>query len=115
MLKKVPFGLSSLAIAFSIFLSLTVVTRAQPITLRVALYPYVPDQYTVFMLLAREFQRQNEGVTLDLVEPVKEYYDGGLLALDFRRWSVTQGGGRVEHSPVDNRASPQRDRIGLAK
>src|SRR5271163_2683327 len=55
-----------------------------PITLRVALYPYVPDQYAVFALLAREFQRRNEGVTLELVEvdPAKGYYDGGLLTLD---------------------------------
>ena len=56
----------------------------EAITLRVALYPYVPDRYALFALLAREFQRRNEGVTLDLVEvaPTKDYYDGGLLALN---------------------------------
>jgi thiamine pyridinylase len=81
-LKKVPFGLSPLAITLSLFLFLTPAICAQPITLRVALYPYVPDKYAVFALLAREFQEQNEGVTLDLIEPVKEYYDGGLLGLD---------------------------------
>lgn len=82
MLKKISSGLSSLAIAFAMFLCLTAATCSQPITLRVALYPYVPDKYAVFALLAREFQRQNDGVTLELVEPVQEYYAGGLLALD---------------------------------
>jgi thiamine pyridinylase len=54
------------------------------ITLRVALYPYLPERYALFALLAREFQRRNPGVTLDLVEvdPGKDYYAGGLVALD---------------------------------
>ena len=60
--------------------------RAAPesITLRVALYPYVPGAHAVFALLAREFQRKNEGVTLELIEvdPAKDYYDDGLLTLD---------------------------------
>jgi thiamine pyridinylase len=57
---------------------------AEPVTLRVALYPYVPGKYSVFALLAREFQRRNKGVTLELVEvpPDQEYYSGGLVALD---------------------------------
>src|SRR3954452_20799887 len=57
---------------------------AEPVTLRVALYPYVPDKYAVFTLLAREFQRRNNGITLELVEvpPNQEYYDGGLAAVD---------------------------------
>jgi thiamine pyridinylase len=57
---------------------------ADAITLRVALYPYVPERYALFALLAREFQRRAAGVTLDLVEvePGKDYYDGGLVALD---------------------------------
>ena len=57
---------------------------ADAVTLRVALYPYVPARYALFALLAREFQRRNVGVTLDLVEvgPGKDYYDGGLVALD---------------------------------
>jgi thiamine pyridinylase len=54
------------------------------ITLRVALYPFVPDQYSVFTLIAREFQRRNKGVTLELVEvdSAKDYYEDGLLTLD---------------------------------
>ena len=53
-------------------------------TLRVALYPYVPERYAVFALLAREFQRRNPGVALDLVEvdPKKDYYEDGLLDLE---------------------------------
>jgi len=61
---------------------------ADAVTLRVALYPFVPNQYAVFALLAREFQRKelrenNQPVTLDLVEidPMKDYYDDGLLTL----------------------------------
>ncbi len=59
-------------------------TAAPSITLRVALYPFVPDHYTVFALLAREFQRKHEGVTLELIEvdPSKDYYDDGLLTLN---------------------------------
>src|SRR5476651_848257 len=55
-----------------------------PVTLRVALYPYVPGQYSAFMLLAREFQKHNEGVTLELVEvdPSKDYYSDGLTTLN---------------------------------
>lgn len=54
-----------------------------PVTVRVALYPYVPGPYAVFALLAREFQKRNEGVTLELVEvdPSKDYYDDGLTSL----------------------------------
>jgi thiamine pyridinylase len=57
---------------------------SKPITLRVALYPFVPDRYAIFALLAREFQRKNEGVTLELIEvdPSKDYYDDGLLTLN---------------------------------
>jgi thiamine pyridinylase len=53
-------------------------------TLKVALYPYVPEKYAVYALLAREFQRRNPGVVLDLVEvdPNKDYYEDGLLTLD---------------------------------
>lgn len=54
------------------------------ITLRVALYPYVPERYALFALLAQGYQRRNPGVTIDLVEvePGKDYYAGGLVALD---------------------------------
>ena len=54
------------------------------ITLRIALYPYVPERYALFALLAQGFQRRNPGVTLDLVEvdPARDYYAGGLVALD---------------------------------
>lgn len=62
----------------------------EAITLRVALYPYVPDRYSVFALLAREFQRRNKGVTVELVEvpPDQEYYNGGLAALDAHVYEV---------------------------
>jgi thiamine pyridinylase len=63
---------------------------AGPMTLRVALYPYVPGKYSVFTLLAREFQRRNKGVTLELIEvpPDQEYYDGGLAALDAHVYEI---------------------------
>ena len=72
-----------LAVAIGI-LGSTYCQAAEPVTLRVALYPYVPGKYGVFTLLAREFQRRNKGVTLELVEipSDQEYYDGGLAALD---------------------------------
>src|SRR5262249_34893819 len=58
--------------------------RAEAVTLRVALYPYVPRAQALFAELAREFQRRNDGVVLQPVEidPHKDYYDDGLLALD---------------------------------
>lgn len=34
---------------------------AEPIVIRVALYPFVPDRYAVFTLLAQEFQCWNRG------------------------------------------------------
>jgi thiamine pyridinylase len=77
-----------LALLLGLLIGVVVPNGAQAapeaITLRVALYPYVPDRYALFALLAQEFQRRNAGVTLDLVEvdPTKEYYDGGLLALN---------------------------------
>jgi len=55
-----------------------------PVTLRVALYPYVPGPHSVFTLLTQEFQKRNPGVTLELaeVDPDKEYYSGGLTSLN---------------------------------
>jgi thiamine pyridinylase len=57
---------------------------AEAVTLRVALYPYVPERHSVFTLLSQEFQRQNPGLILQLVEvPAdQDYYNGGLAALD---------------------------------
>ena len=57
---------------------------AEAVTLRVALYPYVPGADALFAQLAREFQRQTRRRDPELVEvdPQKDYYDGGLLALD---------------------------------
>lgn len=72
---------------FVVFIGILIGVNLQaapiPVTVKVALYPYVPGQYAVFALLAREFQKQNEGVTLELVEvdPSKDYYDDGLLTL----------------------------------
>lgn len=57
---------------------------AEAVTLRVALYPYVPDKYGVFTLLTQAFQRQNPGIIVQAVElpPDQDYYNGGLAALD---------------------------------
>ncbi len=57
---------------------------AEAVTLRVALYPYVPGAHALFAQVAREFQQRNEGAILELVEvdPRKDYYDDGLLTLD---------------------------------
>jgi thiamine pyridinylase len=57
---------------------------AEAVTLRVALYPYVPGAHALFAQLAREFERRHEGAKLALVEvdPQKDYYDDGLLTLD---------------------------------
>ena len=56
----------------------------EAVTLRVALYPYVPERHAVFTLLSQEFQRRNPGLILQLVEvPAdQDYYNGGLAALD---------------------------------
>jgi thiamine pyridinylase len=56
----------------------------EAVTLRVALYPYVPDRRAVFTLLAQEFQKRNPGAILQFVEvPTdQDYYGGGLSALD---------------------------------
>ena len=68
----------------SVALGAPPVCSLEATTLRVALYPYVPERYAVFALLAREFQRRNPGVVLDLVEvdPKKDYYEDGLLDLE---------------------------------
>lgn len=65
------------------FCASAVQAAPEPVTVRVALYPYVPGPYSLFMLLAREFQKQNAGVTLELVEvdPAKDYYGDGLVTL----------------------------------
>lgn len=75
--------LAAFALVASISLLFASALQAAPVTVKVALYPYVPGQYAVFALLAREFQRRNEGVTLELVEvdPSKDYYSGGLTTL----------------------------------
>lgn len=78
---------AALIIAVSIVAGL-LATRAcsavEAITLRVALYPFVPDRRAVFTLLAQEFQKKNPGVVLESVEvPADQnYYNGGLAALD---------------------------------
>lgn len=56
----------------------------EAVTLRVAFYPYVPDRYAIFTLLAREFQRQHEGTVVQLIEvdQNKDYYEDGLSTLD---------------------------------
>jgi thiamine pyridinylase len=56
----------------------------ESVTLRVALYPYVPGQHSVFALLAREYQRRNPGLVLEMIEVPSDpgYYDGSLVALD---------------------------------
>jgi len=56
----------------------------ESVTIRVALYPYVPGQHSVFALIAREFQRRNEGLILEMVDVPTEpgYYDGSLRTLN---------------------------------
>ena len=73
----------NLAIAFAILIP-TASLAVESVKLRVALYPYVPGKHSVFNLLAREFQRRNEGLVVEMVEvPAdQDYYDGGLAALD---------------------------------
>jgi thiamine pyridinylase len=56
-----------------------------PITLRVALYPYVPDRKGVFYELEREFERRHPGVNIELVDDddfTGSYYKGGLERAD---------------------------------
>src|SRR5688572_20018887 len=56
-----------------------------PVTLRVALYPYVPDRKAVFHELEREFERRHPGVNVELVDDddfTVKYYSGGLQRAD---------------------------------
>lgn len=89
-MKKLNLGFLALGLAISSVLFTISARAVEPLTLKVALYPYVPDRYAVFALLAREFQRrkENEGVTLELVEPEDEYYSGGLLKLDAHVYEI---------------------------
>ena len=51
---------------------------ARPITLRVALYPYVPDRMRIFQILEAEFECMHPGLNLELVEERNasdRYYD----------------------------------------
>lgn len=75
--------LFALLLALIGFSASAVHAAPEPVTVRVALYPYVPGPYSLFMLLAREFQKRNAGVMLELVEvdPAKDYYGDGLMTL----------------------------------
>jgi thiamine pyridinylase len=60
----------------------------QPVTLRVALYPYVPERRALFLELQQQFQADHPGVSVQLVEStmldgkpislVDDYYSGGI-------------------------------------
>ena len=63
--------------------------RVQPVTLRVAMYPFVPESVDVFHTLETEFERAHDGVNVELVDEYKDdqgkshslaadYYKGGL-------------------------------------
>ncbi len=50
-------------------------------TLRVALYPYVPNRHSLFHKVEKIFESRNPGVNLELVEDsalLEKYYSGGL-------------------------------------
>ncbi len=50
-----------------------------PTTLRVLLYPYVPDRLSLFQKIEAVFEREHPGVNLELVEDANDnYYSGGL-------------------------------------
>ncbi|MFN3199731.1 MAG: extracellular solute-binding protein [Bradymonadia bacterium] len=54
---------------------------AEPLTLRVALYPYVPDARGLFFELEAAFEKAHPGVNVELVETPAltwHYYSGGL-------------------------------------
>ena len=56
-----------------------------PVTLRVALYPYVPDRHALFYELESGFEKQNPGVNLELIDTpefTEKYYKGGLEHAD---------------------------------
>ena len=57
------------------------VSGAEPATLRVLLYPIVPDARDLFFRLEAEFEGKNPGVDLQLVE-INDYYRRGLLDAD---------------------------------
>ena len=51
------------------------------VTLRVALYPYVPDRIGLFHKIESVFEQEHPGVNLELVEDadlLSDYYSGGL-------------------------------------
>ena len=83
-LQKLVFALFTCVVLWSG----TSARAVEAVSLRVALYPFVPNQYAVFALLARAFQRKEmeehkQPVVLDLIEvdPKKDYYEDGLLTL----------------------------------
>jgi thiamine pyridinylase len=62
-----------------------VAVAQQPETLRVALYPYVPNGRELFFKLEAAFEATHPGVNVELVESkalTDMYYDGGLLQVD---------------------------------
>ena len=51
-------------------------------TLRVLLYPFVPNRLSIFQKIEAQFEKDNPGVNLELVddpELLDSYYSGGLL------------------------------------
>lgn len=61
------------------------VSADEAVTLRVALYPYVPDRIGLFHKIETVFEREHPGVNLELVEDSEllwYYYSGGLQKVE---------------------------------
>lgn len=70
-----------LALLLSVPLSGNLAMAESPTTLRVALYPYVPDRRELFYELEAAFESEHPGVNLELVESsdlTSDYYSGGI-------------------------------------
>ena len=74
-------------------LALTLVAQPEPVTLRVALYPFVPQAQALFQSLEAPFERAHPGVNVELVDEftdrggqvhalADDYYRGGLEQTD---------------------------------
>lgn len=85
-LKILLLSLIILSLLFcSNFLNSAATAQDTLTTLRVALYPYVPNRHELFYQLEATFEQEHPGVNLELIESsdlVDKYYSGGLEKVD---------------------------------
>lgn len=82
MKKKAHFlWLLSACVASQLCISALVLAYEEKETLRVLLYPYVPERLSLFQKIEGQFEKDNPGVNIELVDTpdlLENYYSGGL-------------------------------------